>query len=238
MSRFNIKEIKVLNIAQPNAHNIFVNGKNVENRNMPSNFRGTIAIYGSKTYSKSRFEGQDVKKEDCTFGCILGFVDIVDCITESEVKLDTEQWFSGPYGYVFENAVLLETPIEISPPQGAVVWWTLTGDELQKCLNTLPLKKEVKPLLEVETKKDLKRPKSASRKLKPSHLLAQVIGPEPTSYKKSIEKLCDYLEENDLFKEINGENVILADSKIRKLFGKSTIALKEIKDVMLSNLHE
>ena len=61
--RISIKEIKVLNIAQPNANNIFFGGKNVENRNMPSKFRGTIAIYASKTFSKSRFEGQDVKKK-------------------------------------------------------------------------------------------------------------------------------------------------------------------------------
>lgn len=45
----NISEIKVLNIAQPNAHNVIFSGKNIENKSAISYFRGTIAIYGSAT---------------------------------------------------------------------------------------------------------------------------------------------------------------------------------------------
>ena len=141
-----VKELKVLNIAQPNAHNVIFNGKNVENRNMISKFRGTIAIYASKTFSKSRFENQKVPKEDCSFGCIIGFVDIVDCISEKEVTAKTRKWFIGPYGYVFKNVVILKKPIEVLPPQGAVIWWTLSGKKLTSCLSQLPSTKKIIPL--------------------------------------------------------------------------------------------
>src|SRR4051794_35618293 len=110
MSNTKIKEMKVLNVAQPNAHNIIFNGKNVENRSKFSKFRGTIAIYASKTCKMERFEDQEVTREECTFGAIVGFVDIVDCITEEEVKGKTRDWFSGPYGYVFENVIALGDP--------------------------------------------------------------------------------------------------------------------------------
>jgi hypothetical protein len=57
-------EIKVLDMAQPNAHNLMFSGKNVENRNMYSTNRGTIAIYGSKTFNKGSFEDQKEAKYD------------------------------------------------------------------------------------------------------------------------------------------------------------------------------
>ena len=58
-----LKTIKVLNIAQPNAHNVMHSGKNIENRTMLTKIRGTIAIYASATYQKSRFKNQSIQKE-------------------------------------------------------------------------------------------------------------------------------------------------------------------------------
>ena len=57
-----ITEVKVLNVANPHAHNIIYGGKNVENRSMASHIRGTIAIYASATYQKKRFENSKIKK--------------------------------------------------------------------------------------------------------------------------------------------------------------------------------
>jgi hypothetical protein len=146
-----IDKIKVLNIAQPNAHNVVFNGKNVENRSSSTKIRGTIAIYGSKTLNRDRFDGQSgknrVEEEDCAFGCIIGFADVVECITEDEVTSKTSKWFSGPYGYVLENMVPLKNPIPVSPPRGAIIWWGLEGEKLEDCLKQLPadLKKKMKP---------------------------------------------------------------------------------------------
>ena len=73
--------MKVLNIAQPNAHNVIFNGKNIENRSSNTKIRGTIAIYASKTLNGNRFEGQpknaQVTEDECSYGCIIGFVDVM-----------------------------------------------------------------------------------------------------------------------------------------------------------------
>ena len=39
-------------------------------------------------------------------GAIIGEIDILDCVTESE-----SPWFTGPYGFVLSNPVLYSTPI-------------------------------------------------------------------------------------------------------------------------------
>ena len=77
-----MKEMKALNIAQPHAHKIFNNGKNVENRSMPVKFRGSILIYASKTKRPENSEDSKVKPEQCSSGAIIGMVDLVDCITD------------------------------------------------------------------------------------------------------------------------------------------------------------
>jgi hypothetical protein len=142
-----IKAMKVLNIAQPHAHDVIFNGKNVENRSKPAKLRGTIAIYASKKLNRDRFDGSKVKEVDCAFGCIIGFADVVDCITKNELSAKTKKWFHGPYGYVLENIVALKKPIAVSPPQGAIIWWNLDGKELELCLEQIPqkIKKTMKP---------------------------------------------------------------------------------------------
>ncbi len=82
-----------------------------------------------------------------TSGCIIGFVDVVDSITEEELSAKTKKWFHGPYGYVLENIVRLEKPIPVSPPNRAIICWTLSGEGLDKCLEQLPetLKLKFKP---------------------------------------------------------------------------------------------
>ena len=45
-------------------------------------------------------------------GCIVGTVDIIDCVQESD-----SPWFFGKYGFVLANPVALESPI---PLKGAL----------------------------------------------------------------------------------------------------------------------
>lgn len=52
----------------------------------------------------------------CTLGAIIGEMDIVACVTESE-----SPWFVGKYGFVLKNPVLYETPI---PCRGALGFFT------------------------------------------------------------------------------------------------------------------
>ncbi len=238
MLQSKIKEMKVLNVAQPNAHNIIFNGKNIENRSKPSSIRGTIAIYASKTISKQRFENQqgtEVSEEDCSFGCIIGFADLVDCITEDQATGNFRQWFHGPYGYVLTNVVALAKPIEVTPPQGAVIWWTLTGSKLLDCLSQVS-ETQIKPIESVELDKSMKaRPKTASgTRLIPSAALAEIVGPSNINYKTAARKVIDYIEENELAPA--GARYINADKKLAKLFGKQRINFDELKDAILNNL--
>ena len=130
--------IKVLNIAQPNAHNVIYSGKNVENRSQATKIRGLIAIYASKTVQKWRFEGSLVNQEECDFGSIIGFVEVVDCITDKDVGPKTKKWFIGEYGWILANPIALKIPIKITPPRGAIIWWDLKDLELDKFLAELP----------------------------------------------------------------------------------------------------
>ncbi len=186
-----VTEIKVLNIAQPNAHNVIFNGKNVENRSGICNFRGTIAIYASKTVDKSRFEGSDVKLEECALGAIIGLVDIVDCIIKPTDS--TKKWFQGPYGYVLENVVTLKNPLPVKLEQGPVIFWTLKGKDLEKLLSQVNSDK-IKPITKVASDKNAPVPKTSGRaKLKPSKNLAIIIGDKPTNFKQAYNQLTKYI---------------------------------------------
>ncbi|WP_374032884.1 hypothetical protein [Bdellovibrio bacteriovorus] len=227
--------IKVLNIAQPNAHYIFHSGKNIENRTMATTIRGTVAIYASKTYNSARFEDATITKDDCEFGVILGFVDVVDCVTEENLSKSIKKWFHGPYGYVLANPRLLKSPIPVTPPQGAVIWWDLQGTKAEKCLVQIP-KRSIKALEKSDKKLEKKVSKRSPKALlAPSRELSAIIGPGAISFKKAIEKISAYMENENL----NYDEVTLtvtSDSKIRKLTGKKKVSLKELIYVVEKNL--
>ena len=109
--------MKAISIKQPWAIAIF-RGKDVENRTKPSKHRGPLLIHASLRSDK---EANEIFKRDfpgiirvwdfwvlCTRlkGCIIGKVEMVDCVTEHPSR-----WFTGPYGYVFENPILFREPI-------------------------------------------------------------------------------------------------------------------------------
>lgn len=226
-----ITEIKVLNIAQPNAHNVIFNGKNVENRSMPTNLRGTIAIYASATYQKKRFENSNVTKEDCAFGSIIGFVDVIDCIVESEVTKKTKKWFFGEYGYVLDNVRILKEPIAVKPPKGAIIWWTLSGKDVEKCIKQIDTVTYKLPETIVPSPD---KPKVKSRKrslLQPSKELAQIIGNEPRKQKKLIEDFINYLEENDLGFEKEKEFYFKINKELKNIFkGQKEVRGRDFMD--------
>lgn len=83
--------------------------KNIENRTWPTKVRGTIAVHAGKSFD--RWNTDDVEYlwtergialpcpiEHLPRGGIVGFVDIVDCVSASE-----SWWFRGPYGLVLSN---------------------------------------------------------------------------------------------------------------------------------------
>lgn len=120
--------MKAISIRQPWAWAIMYASKDIENRDWPTNFRGTIAIHAAKGMTLDeygdfigffgQFSGVDFPDPDeLERGAIVGLVDIVDCVTES-----TSPWFQGDYGFVLKNPRPLLNPI---PVRGALSLWTV-----------------------------------------------------------------------------------------------------------------
>ena len=112
--------MKALSIKQPWAWLITKGYKDVENRNWATSFRGRIYVHTGKnlddegwTFIHNTISPELWKQvwtmnfiESLPKGAIIGEVDIVDCVTESE-----SPWFVGPYGFVLKNPELYIEPI-------------------------------------------------------------------------------------------------------------------------------
>ena len=119
------KALKAITVRQPWA--IIYAGKDIENRNWSTKFRGRVAIHASKGLSKKQYEKEvdiliqryNCKEEIPSYetairGAILGIVEIIDCVTSSQSK-----WFEGKYGFVLKNPQAIE-PIYC---RGSLSFW-------------------------------------------------------------------------------------------------------------------
>lgn len=127
--------MKALSIRQPWAWMILHAGKDIENRCWPTRFRGRILIHAAKGCTKDEYEdalwfagdyearrvaathlpGSPMvsvpELKDLPRGGIVGEVEIVDCVRESD-----SGWFVGPVGFVMANA----RPRPFHPCKGAL----------------------------------------------------------------------------------------------------------------------
>jgi hypothetical protein len=116
-------ELKALTLRQPWAWTVFHTGKDMENRTWPAKIRGTVAIHAAEeqpsgVYENSKkfirgilaklgIKGVRIPSYDrLDKGAIIGLVDIVDCVSESD-----SPWFEGPIGYKLANPRLLPRAI-------------------------------------------------------------------------------------------------------------------------------
>jgi len=110
--------MKALSLTQPMAWAVF-HGKDIENRNWRTNYRGRIIIHASLTFNLIHYRwllhndnrlGITVPFRDgVVYGSLIGTVDIVDCVDHHD-----SPWFFGPfglYGFVLANANVYERPI-------------------------------------------------------------------------------------------------------------------------------
>jgi hypothetical protein len=123
--------MKALSVRQPWAWAIF-HGKDIENRFWSTRFRGTVAIHAAKGMTQEEYESArdfmfgNVALTDmplfgqCQRGAIVGLVDIVDCVTESD-----SPWFQGDYGFVLVNPRPLKEPI---PCRGMLNFWDVPAE--------------------------------------------------------------------------------------------------------------
>lgn len=120
-----------LSIRQPWAWAIISAGKDIENREWPTRFRGPVAIHAAKGMTQSEYDdcmgfisiafpldkGDDMRRRARFVnggdlrGGIVGVAEIVDCVEASE-----SPWFFGRYGFVLRSA----RPVEFIPVKGAL----------------------------------------------------------------------------------------------------------------------
>lgn len=129
--------MKALSVRAPWWWFILHGGKTHENRDWPTGFRGTVYLHAGKWWNLSEIREDlvDIEricgvlhmpvahpdlwlKPGC--GCIVGKIDIVGCVDDSE-----SPWFFGKYGFVLANPVAFERPI---PFKGALKFFDVPDD--------------------------------------------------------------------------------------------------------------
>ena len=106
--------MKALSLRPPWAW-LMENGvKDIENRKWRTNYLGPLLIHTSKKWDEKGYQFiMNVMnvwvpaRTHHVYGAITGTVDLIDCVREH-----SSRWFFGPYGFVFENARKLKTPIQ------------------------------------------------------------------------------------------------------------------------------
>lgn len=125
-----------LSIRQPWAWAIVHAGKDIENRDWRTNFRGPVCIHAAKGMTGAEWDSaldfidrafpvplaskfgrrsSAIHSSDAERGGIIGTAEIVDCVEESH-----SPWFFGRYGFVLRNV----QPVEFIPVKGALGFFT------------------------------------------------------------------------------------------------------------------
>lgn len=104
-----------ISIRQPWAWLILNAGKDIENRDWPTKMRGRVLIHAGKGMTKDEYEDAPMHivdlpdYDDLRRGGIVGSVEIVDCVTDSQ-----SEWFYGKFGFVLRDP----RPIPFIPYRG------------------------------------------------------------------------------------------------------------------------
>jgi hypothetical protein len=111
--------VKAISIRQPWAWLIVHGYKDVENRTWVTKYRGPILIHAGKTFDpafdelcqvlRGEFDIHVPPRKQLSRGGIVGQATIVDCVTDHD-----SAFFSGPYGFVLEDA----QPLSFQPCKG------------------------------------------------------------------------------------------------------------------------
>ena len=112
---------KALSIRQPWAWAIIHAGKDIENREWKTKFRGPVCIHAAKSMTRDEyghaerfmhmFAIETPDRDAMWMGGIVGMAEIVDCVDASN-----SPWFFGTYGFVLRKV----RPVEFIPVKGAL----------------------------------------------------------------------------------------------------------------------
>lgn len=108
---------KAISIRQPWCHHILFDGKDIENRDWQTSYRGPVLIHASATFDGRAAERREFEAmhPQSQMGGIVGMVEITDCVSTSQ-----SEWFYGQYGFVLRNPVALD----FIPCKGALGFFT------------------------------------------------------------------------------------------------------------------
>lgn len=133
--------MKALSIRSPWWWYILHAGKDIENRDWPTRYRGPVLIHASKWWRRMDvwddvFDVQHLMagRDDFTTPCgnflrdgmskigghIVGVAEIVDCVTSSD-----SPWFAGPYGFKLASVSAFKVPF---PCKGALGLFEVPDD--------------------------------------------------------------------------------------------------------------
>ena len=126
--------MKALSIRQPWAWLILNAGKDIENRDWETHYRGRFLIHASKGMTHEEYEDAAdtywiiAHKELPPFeslhrGGVVGSVELLDCVTQCESK-----WFFGTYGFVLGGA----KPLPFQPYKGTLGFFDIPDADEQK----------------------------------------------------------------------------------------------------------
>ena len=96
-------------------------------------------------------------------------------------------------------------------------------------------KKTTKKAIRKKAKKKRKVNPAFVRPLQPSASFADVIGSKPIPRSQAIKKIWAYIKKHDLQNPANKRN-ILADDKLKRLFGKSEVTMFELTKIVSKHL--
>lgn len=110
---------RALSIRQPWADAIVHHGKDIENRDWSTRFRGPVCIHAARAWGEAERQTLLSLVEDGLLpdarhgplGGIIGIAEIVDCVDAS-----SSPWFYGRHGFVLRNA----RPVPFIPVRGAL----------------------------------------------------------------------------------------------------------------------
>lgn len=120
---------KALSIRQPWAWAILNAGKDIENRDWPTRFRGAVCIHAAKGMTRAEYEDclstcHEISRSkpfpsgltmppfaELQRGGIVGVADIIGCVENS-----ASPWYFGRYGFVLRNVHV----VDFIPVKGAL----------------------------------------------------------------------------------------------------------------------
>lgn len=123
--------MKTLSVQQPWAWLLVNEFKDIENRTWQTHIRGKVQIHAGKKFDNEGYEFVKdefpeinlPEKDQFETGGIVGEVEIVDCVQESD-----SPWFFGPFGFVVKNG----KPLQFVPCRGQLGFFELNNQKPEK----------------------------------------------------------------------------------------------------------